>query len=225
MAAAALFMASSGTGAVLVRGFNLNGMEFRGELISVTTDTLVVRDSGSDTPLQIGIPLSSLETLAISLPDLPDESTNRDLESLLPALPSVDSASMANLVSYLARRGDSGDWTDVYHWTQRLEAIVAEETLRREIELLKARSLHALGLYRLLDEELTSLGGQVPPVEASPLFCWLQASVLARKELLREARYWARLPFLKIPVPRDPVMDRLADLCVNLDYRLAPNVP
>lgn len=200
-------------------------MEFRGTLEGVTGDALLVREAGSHSSLQIGIPFSSLESLVISLPDNPGASTNRDLESLLPVLSALDLTSRESLLAYLDRRGDRGDWTDVYVWTRRLETVGTRPALLGRIRLLKARSLHALGLYRQLEEELASLGELIAPVEAPPLYCWLQASLLVRRDAFPEARYWARLPFLKIPVPREPVMDRLAELGDDIDKQIEPHIP
>jgi hypothetical protein len=224
-AAGILFLAAVEAGALFIQGSSSTGMEFRGELEGVTGDALLVREPGSHSSLQIGIPFSSLEALAISLPDIPDASTDSDLESLLPVLPLMDPASWESLLTYLNRRGDRGDWTDVYVWTRRLETALTSPALLRRIRLLKARSLHALGLYRQLEQELASLGELIPPVEAPPLYCWLQASLLVRRDAFPEAGYWARLPFLKIPVPREPVMDRLAELGAEIEKQIEPRIP
>jgi hypothetical protein len=218
-------VAATETRAVFLRGENAAGMEFRGELAGVTADTLILRDGSSDSSLQMGVPFSSIGTLHLSLPDTPDASTNRSLESLLPVIPLMNRPSHESLLAYLGRRAGFGDWTDVYRWTQQLESAAADEALLLEIRLLKARSLHALGLHRLMEETLSSLGEQISPIKATPLYCLLRATALARKAKFPEARFWARLPFLQIPVSRDPAMEQLANLFADLDQRVEPAIP
>lgn len=219
----ALFLVTAGAvNGLVVRGNSTGGLSFAGNFMRISKDTLTIREERNGQTLQIGIPLAGLKSLSISLPGKPVEKINRDLESLLPILSLLDEPSLRSLIQYLECRADAGEWTDTCLWAQRLEAIAREDGPRRRIGLLKARSLHALGLFRLLEEELGKLASLFPPANAPPVYCWLRAVQSARRDQIREARFWARLPFLTIPVPREPVMQELALLATQLEKRLDP---
>lgn len=205
-----------------VGGSGSSGLHFEGELAGLAGGVLMVDPLDGDPSLQIGVPVSSLESLTIRLPAALDTSVTRDLETLLPVLAKFERESVASLLGYLELRGAAGQWTDVYLWTRKLGNVPLDTDLLQKTRLLKARSLHALGLYRRLGEELAVLEESIPPIAAPPVYCWLQAVRLARQEAWSDARFWARLPFLTIPVPRDPLMDTLAGLSADLTRRLEP---
>ena len=190
-------------------GRTRGGMVFSGQLAGATTRMLHILPPDSPGSSLLGIPTQSLEFLSVPFPDPPSPRFEEALERLLPLLSFWDRASRESLLVWAEFLLTSGDWPRLHLWSTELAAATPEADLQAQAALFKARALHELGLFIQLDEELLSLNERFSPLQAPLLLCWLNAHRARARGETEEARFWARLPVLRIPVPTGPLAAQL----------------
>ncbi|HKJ90552.1 MAG TPA: hypothetical protein VJ960_05430, partial [Oceanipulchritudo sp.] len=198
-------------------GRTRGGMEFSGRLAGATADALQILPPDSPESSLLGIPTDAIESLTILFPDPPSPRFEDHIERLLPLLYLWDRPSREALLAWMDSLPAAGDWPRLHLWTTALAGSATEDALRQRAALLKARSLHELGLFIQLDEELEPLNKAVPPLEAPALLCWLNAHRARARGDTEQARFWARLPALRIPVASGSVAEQLQAFLPSLE--------
>lgn len=198
-------------------GRTRGGMEFSGRLAGATVDALHILPPESPESSLIGIPTDSIESLTIPFPDPPSSRFGDEIERLLPLLHLWDRPSREALLAWAGSLPAAGDWARLHLWTTALARSAPEGALRQRAALLKARSLHEIGLFIQLDEELETLNKAVSPLEAPILLCWLNAHRARARGETEQASFWARLPALRIPVASGSLAEQLQAFLTSLE--------
>ncbi|MFO7724271.1 MAG: hypothetical protein R6V45_01875 [Oceanipulchritudo sp.] len=194
-----------------VSGHTRGGMEFTGRLAGTGDRMLHILPPENPEISLLGIPTESLESLTVPFPDSPSARFQDELERLLPLLPFWDRSSRESLLAWADSLQALDDWPRLYLWTSHLADSAPEDGLRHRALLLKARALYELGLFIQLDKELERINRAFSPLEAPLLLCWLNAHRARDHGDDQQARFWARLPALRIPVASGPLAEQLRE--------------
>jgi hypothetical protein len=213
---AAALVAGGMAHGLFVEGQTTGGMAFAGETVSVDGEALHLDPGHGSATARIGLPLASIATLSINLPQSALADTANALENMVALLPYCDSATLQRLLQWTESRAGTGDWTTVHLWATRLAEAAPEGADALGARILLARSLEALGLFQQLDAALAALNKEVPPLRAPLQLCRLNAGAASRAKQPRAARFWAELPALRIPAATGPLAEELAALAAGL---------
>jgi hypothetical protein len=219
-AAALLALAAlpcAGLPAMEASGETETGMRFHGEVVGLREESLQLRFTGNTEAAPVGIPIVSIKSVQLSLPDPAGPELGNALETLLPLLPLCDGATLMAVLDWARSLGKAADWPGAYLWATRLAGLIRSPESKIEAGLLEAEALLEMGLNRRLGARLEELNTQVDPLGAPLLLCALNARYFRWQGDAEKARFWAELPALQVPSKRGPLADQLAALASDLN--------
>jgi len=203
-------------GQVVLAGSTVAGMDFSGSLISLHEGILFLQSASTQTALQIGIPLESIDTLSLSS-SVQGEDFLLAMESCVPLLPYLSTESLVTLMERILPSAERWSWESLYLWSGRIEQIMEDPHQRIQATLKKLQAMMELGQLVILGEELKVVNKAIDPLRAPTHLCWLNTEYRLRTGDIEEARYWANLPEMQIPASSDEVPARLSALMKEFD--------
>jgi hypothetical protein len=203
-------------GEIRVTGESHSGMRFSGKVAAMDAGTVHLDPEGRATNGRIGIPVATIARVSLAFPQSAGPELAHELEALQGLISQCDTPSIRQLLDWVARCAEAGDWTTAYLWSGRLAETAGDPTAAMQARLLQARALDALGLYRELAQMLEEMNATVAPLEAPLELCRLNAESRRRAGDATGARFWAELPALRVPAGRGPEAARLAHLADEL---------
>lgn len=191
-------VALSGEG-LLVEGRTTSGFAFAGRIHAVTTTSLVLRPGKAEGPAQLAFPLQTLASIGLSVPPGGGPPLLALLAPLRSLLPLTDAPTRERMLDLLREELDAETVEEVYAWAEALAELPGPPEATREAELLAAEALARLGLWRETARRVKILNGRIPALAAPRPLCRLNQRLAERRGDDAAAKWWARLPHLRIP--------------------------
>jgi hypothetical protein len=204
--------------ALEISGINHSGMPFKGSLVAMDQNRLVLRDDPPEGAL-VGIPAGDIRQLGIHPVKLSGKALLEELEPLHPFASLLEPAGREMIREALFALADGGEWPLVHTWTGYLPLDGSWSVPGKELPVLRLQALLAMGLNRRARTEAEALAGKTDRLTAPTRLCWIMAHLLEQSGDDTMALAWARLPSIQVPAGKGPLADELAAMARRLEQR------